>query len=68
VKWLTVADVLLIHQRVIQEPGGEGGLLKRDSLEACVARPLALFGDQEVYPDLLVKQGSSTHSWHHFLC
>jgi death-on-curing protein len=62
VKWLTVADVLLIHQRVIQETGGEGGLLKRDSLEACVARPLASFGDQEVYPDLLVKQGSSSDS------
>jgi death-on-curing protein len=63
VKWLTVADVLLIHQRVTQETGGEGGLLKRDSLEACVARPLASFDDQEVYPDLLVKQGSSSDSW-----
>jgi len=61
VKWLTVADVLLIHQRVIQETGGEGGLLKCDSLEACVARPLASFGDQEVYPDLLSKVAALIH-------
>jgi len=61
VKWLTAEDVILIHQRVIQETGGEGGLLRHDSLEACVARPLASFGGQDVYPDLLSKVAALIH-------
>jgi death on curing protein len=37
--YLTVAEVLAIHQQQIEEYGGEHGLLNQGSLEAAVFRP-----------------------------
>ena len=39
-QWLTLEDVLALHDEQIARFGGGAGMLKRDALEAVLARPL----------------------------
>ena len=55
VEYPTVVEVLLVHQRVIEETGGSLGVRSIELLESAVNRPRAGFGDQEFYPDLFSK-------------
>jgi len=61
VNWLTLAEVLLIHQRIIEETGGEGGLLSLDRLESALHRPFTSFSGVELYPDLIDKVAALIH-------
>lgn len=52
--YLSPAQVLFIHMRLIAETGGSAGL--RDfGLLAAVARPQATLDSQDLYPDLFSK-------------
>ena len=55
VEYPTIGEVLLIHQRVIEETGGSQGVRSMDLLDSAVNRPRAGFGDEEFYPDLFSK-------------
>ncbi len=55
VEYPTIDEVLLIHQRVIEETGGSQGVRSMDLLDSAVNRPRAGFGDEEFYPDLFSK-------------
>ena len=50
--YLTVEQVLFIHDRLIEETGGSHGLRDPNSLEAAVARPRTGFGEVEFYPSV----------------
>lgn len=49
VVFLTVDDVLAIHQRMIEEFGGRGGIRDRGLLESAVAMPMARFGGEYLH-------------------
>ena len=50
--FLSVADVIEIHERVITEFGGHAGLRNRGLLESAVAMPHAMFSGQYLHPEL----------------
>lgn len=60
-KYLSVRDVLLLHQLAIDESGGSHGLRDLGLLESAVARPRASFGGQDLYPDIFLKAGALVH-------
>lgn len=53
--YLTPAQVLFIHARLIAETGGASGLRDVGLLESAVARPQATFDGDDLYPDLYSK-------------
>ena len=48
-------QVLFLHDRLIEETGGEHGVRDLGGLESALARPHAAFGDTEFYPGLMEK-------------
>lgn len=50
--YLTPEQVLFIHARLIEETGGEHGVRDLGLLQSAVARPQAVFGGKELYPDI----------------
>jgi death on curing protein len=55
VRYLTVEQVLFIHDRLIEVFGGSHGVRDLNALESAVGRPASGFGDSQVYPDLFSK-------------
>jgi len=55
VTYLTTAQVLFIHARLIAETGGAPGIRDLGLLESAVARPQATFDGEDLYPDLATK-------------
>ena len=53
--YLSEAQVLFIHARLIVETGGSPGLRDLGLLSPAVARPQATFDGQDLYPDLFSK-------------
>jgi death-on-curing protein len=54
-KYLTVEQVLFLHARIIEETGGSHGVGDIGLLQSAVARPQAVFEDQDLYPDVFSK-------------
>jgi death-on-curing protein len=53
--YLTLENVLAIHEAVLEEHGGADGLLSRELLESAVEMPKSSFGGEDLYPDILDK-------------
>jgi death-on-curing protein len=62
VEYLTLEEVYLLHERVIQLTGGSSGLRDPGLLESAVARPQASFDGEELYPDLWTKAAALMQS------
>jgi death-on-curing protein len=60
--YLSVAQVLDLHESQISRHGGKAGLRDRASLESAVNRPMASFGGDDLYPDLASKVAALMHS------
>ncbi len=54
-KYLTIETVLAIHERSLEEYGGDHGVRDRGLLESAVAQPRARFGGKDLYPDIVEK-------------
>lgn len=61
-KYLTVKDVLLLHEMAIDEFGGPHGLRDYGLLESAVARSRSTFGGKDLYPNLFLKAAALVHS------
>lgn len=61
-EYLTVAEVLLLHARLIQRTGGSRGVRDVRLLESAVARPQATFEGEDLYPDLWGKAAALMQS------
>lgn len=59
--YLSVAQVLALHQSQLQRFGGPKGLLDQAALEAAVARPAMTFGGEDLYPDIASKSAALMH-------
>lgn len=53
--WITAADAILVHSRVIQVSGGIDGIRDRAGLEAAISAPLQSFGGQDLFPTAIEK-------------
>ena len=51
-RYLTVTEILDLHQRVISQSGGAPGVRDANALDSAVAQPAMTFGGQELYPGL----------------
>src|SRR3989344_4530809 len=61
-KYLTVKDILLLHDIAIDKFGGSHGLRDLGLLESAVARPESSFGGEDLYPTIFLKAGALVHS------
>src|SRR5437867_1958890 len=60
--YLTVTDVLEIHEDLIRQSGGSRGLREQSGLESAVAQPLMTFGGAELYLTLVEKASALAYS------
>lgn len=49
---LTLHQILMMHERIIQKTGGSQGIRDEGLLEAALAAPFASFSGQEIYKSL----------------
>ena len=61
-EYLTVAEALVLHARLIQRTGGRGGLRDMGLLEAALAVPRATFDGVALHPDLWRKAAALMRS------
>ena len=61
-KWITLEELLLIHEKVIEEIGGIKGQINVGSLESSLLRPFTSFDNKEMFPMLWDKIGVLIHS------
>ena len=54
-RYLTFAEVLELHQSVLERWGGAGGIRDINILESALAQPRQSFGEADLYPDLASK-------------
>jgi len=60
--YLSVRQLLRIHQKQLGQFGGLSGVRERSGLEAAAARPQATFGGEDLYPDHASKAAALMHS------
>lgn len=54
-RYLTLAEVLEIYRRVMEQSGGLPGIRDVGALESAVAQPRMAFADEELYPSIVDK-------------
>jgi len=52
---LTLEQILILHQRVIEQSGGASGIRDQGILESALAQPEMSFAGQSLYPTLIKK-------------
>jgi len=55
VRYLTLAEVLALHELIVEQAGGSGAVRDLGALESAVAQPRMTFGGQDLYPTLAGK-------------
>lgn len=60
--YLSVGQLLRLHELQIERFGGSRGLRDRGALESAAARPAMTFGGEDLYPDLAAKAAALMHS------
>lgn len=61
-KYFTVRHILGIHARVIEESGGDPGILGLDRVDSAVAQPRMGFGGEDLYPTVAEKASALAYS------
>jgi death on curing protein len=51
-RYLTIEEVLRLHDRLIERTGGSAGVRDRGALESAVAQPQMTFSGDDLYPTL----------------
>jgi death-on-curing protein len=59
--YLSVAQMLRLHEKLIATFGGATGLRDAGALEAATARPQMTFGGEDLYPDTAAKAAALMH-------
>lgn len=55
IRYLSLAEVLELHRRVVAESGGSAGLRDLGALEGALAQARQSFGGEDLYPSLAEK-------------
>jgi death-on-curing protein len=61
-EYLSVEQVLALHEGLTDQFGGASGVRDRRALESAVARPAMTFGGEDLYGDLAAKAAALMHS------
>jgi death on curing protein len=61
-EYLSLAQLMQIHEMQIRAFGGASGVREPGGLEAAAARPQMTFGGEDLYPDLAAKAAALMHS------
>lgn len=61
-RYLTVVQVLFLHDQSIKKFGGSGGIRDLGLVESAVARPQASFDDQDLYQSIFDKAAALLES------
>jgi len=61
-KWITLAELILIHEQVINATGGVHGVTNPGALESALIRPFTSFEGQTFFPTLWSKIAALIHS------
>jgi len=61
-RYLSLAEVLDLHGRVVAQSGGAAGLRDLPALESAVAQPRAALGGEDFHPDLPAKAAALGHA------
>ena len=61
-EYLSLAQLLRLHEMQIRVFGGAMGVRDRNGAEAAVARPQVTFGGEDLYPDAEAKAAALMHS------
>lgn len=61
-RYLSLTEILELHDRIIAASGGPSGLRDIGALEAAVNRPRVTFGRHDLYPDVAAKAAALCHS------
>ena len=62
IQYLTFGQVLLLHQRLIEQSGGISGILDQNALESALAQPKMTFEGKELHPSLVEKAAALCYS------
>lgn len=62
IRYLTIEQVIYIHQKGIEKFGGMYGIRDKGLLESAVARPKTTFGGKDLYKDVFAKASALGHS------
>jgi len=54
-RYLSLIEIIEIHERLISVSGGSKGIRDFHALESALAQPLITFDSNELYPDLVAK-------------
>ena len=62
IKYLTLVDVIAIHDNMVSLYGGSLGIRDLGLVESAISRPQATFGGQDLYPTIFLKAAALFHS------
>ncbi len=62
IEYLSLAQVLHLHEAQIEMFGGADRIRDKGALESAVARPIMTFGGEDLYPDVAAKAAALMHS------
>jgi len=62
ITYLSLDEVIAIHDDLIQRYGGSFGIRDLGLLNSALARPQATFGGEDLYPDVVSKAAALFHS------
>ncbi len=54
-QYLTLAELLVLYRRVMEQSGGAAGIRDRGGIESALAQPRATFGGEDLHPSLVEK-------------
>ncbi len=52
-RYLTISEILELHDRLLASSGGAAGIRDLGALESAVSQPYACFGGKHLYPDIV---------------
>lgn len=61
-RYLTLGEIVALHDRVIRAWGGSAGIRDLAALESATAQPRMTFGGEDLYPDLPTKAAALAFS------
>lgn len=62
IRYVTLEEVLIIRDGVMEQTGGRKGILEFTLLHSAIERPKATFGGKELYPGVFEKAAALMHS------
>ncbi|MGO1712039.1 type II toxin-antitoxin system death-on-curing family toxin [Senegalia sp. (in: firmicutes)] len=61
-KSLSIEDIILFHEKIINQTGGSKGIRDKKLIESSINRAFATYGGKDLYPELIQKVSVITYS------